>query len=130
MTSRLVVPIGLLAWSGAAELVVLADGQGPVRIALIFGFLFFAPGWVVVRLVDPPLDLVTRIGLAVAVSLAVSMAVATVLLYLRVWYMPMALTIVAAFVVLGVLLDLPGSRSAITSRARQAWTALNGRGRP
>lgn len=129
MTTRLVVPVSLLVLAGAAELVVFADGQGPVRAALIFGFLVFAPGWVVMRLVDPPLDLLVRLGLAVAVSLSLSMAVATVLLYLQAWSMPLALTIIVAFVVIGVLLDLPSSRATLTRQARQAWSSLNSLGR-
>jgi hypothetical protein len=119
----------MLVLAGAAELVVFADGQGPVRVALVFVFLMLAPGWVAVRLIDPPLDLPSRLGLAVALSLALSMAVATVLLYLRFWSMPVALTIVVGLTVIGVLLDLPSSRSALTSLAREARRSLNGLGR-
>lgn len=129
MTNRLVVPIALLVFAGAAELVVFAQGQGVVRVALTYGFLFVAPGWAVVRIVDPPLDLLARSGLAVAVSVAVDMAVATALLYVRLWSAPLALTVVALFVVVAVLLDLPSSRAAILRAARQAWSSLNSLGR-
>ena len=129
MTSRFVAPIALLAAAGATELVVFADGQGFVRVALAFGFLLVAPGWALVRIVNPPLDLAGRMALAVAVSVAVDMAVATALLYLQAWSAELALTVVVVVVVVSVLLDLPQSRIAIESGVRRAWSTLNGLGR-
>jgi uncharacterized membrane protein len=125
MISRLSVPIVLLLATGAADLVVYANGQGPVRIALSIGFLMFVPGWAVMRIADPPLDLLARTGLAVAISVAIDMAVATGLLYLRLWSAGLALTIVSVVVVVSVLLELPSSRAAIQREARRAWSALS-----
>lgn len=129
MTGRLVAPVVLLAMAGATELVVFADGHGPVRIALGLAFLLLAPGWAVLRLVDPPLDNAGRVAIVVAVSVAVDMAVATTLLYLRIWSSELALSVVVLFVVVGVLLDLPSSRAALQRGARQAWSTLNNLGR-
>jgi uncharacterized membrane protein len=130
VTARLAVSVALLALSGAAQLVVFADGQGVVRVGLVFGFLLLAPGWALMRIVDPPLDRGGRAALAVAVSVAVDMAVATALLYLRVWSVELALSAVVVIVAVSVLLDLPSSRAAIQPTVRRAWSALNNLGRP
>lgn len=129
MTSRFAMPILLLALAGATELVVFTNGQGVVRIGLVFGFLLLAPGWALLQIVDPPLDLPGRLALAAAVSVAVDMTVATALLYLRTWSAELGLTAVVVIVVVSVLVDLPQSRSAIERTARQAWSALNNLGR-
>jgi uncharacterized membrane protein len=129
MTGRFTAPIALLALAGATELVVFTDGQGALRVVLAFSFLLLAPGWALVRIVDPPLDLAGRAALAVAVSVAVDMAIATALLYLRAWSAELALTVVVLIVVVSVLLDLPQSRAVIERGVRRAWSALNSLGR-
>jgi len=124
VNGRLAVPAFLLLITGATELLVSSDGQGPVRIATSVGFLLLVPGWAVLRMVDPPVDLVTGAGLAIAISVGLDMAVATTLLYLRIWSVGLALAIISALVVLAILLGLPASRAAIGREARRAWAAL------
>jgi hypothetical protein len=130
MTGRLTVPALLLMAAGATDLVVWSDGQGPMRIGLSIAFLLLVPGWAILRVVDPPLDIVASIGLAVGISVAVDMAVATGLLYARVWSVGLALGVVTVIVVVAVLLDLPAARHAISGEVRRAWSALSNLDQP
>ena len=57
------------------------------------------------------------------------MAVATALLYARLWSAELALTVVVLAVVVVVLLDLPAPRATIDRAARRAWSALSDLGR-
>ena len=129
MTDRAPVSIGLLLLAGATELVVFSDGHGPIRLGLVLAFLFFAPGWALVRLIDLEMSPMSRIGLALGVSIGVDMAAASIILYARVWSAELALTLVVAVVVLAVLLDLPPSRRSIQGAAERVWAALSGLGR-
>lgn len=130
MSGRYSVPAFLLLAAGATDLVVWANGQGPVRIGLSVAFLLLVPGWAILRVVDPPLDIVASLGLAVGISVAVDMAVATGLLYLRLWSVQLALGIVTIIVLAAVLLALPAPRHAIASEARRAWSALSNLDQP
>ena len=79
MSNALRTSIGLLLLSGATELVVFSNGQGPIRIGLTFAFLMVAPGWAILRLVDLDLTPSARVGLAVGISTGVEMAAASAL---------------------------------------------------
>ena len=129
MTERARLSFGLLLLSGATELVVFSDGHGPIRLGLVLAFLFFAPGWALVRLVDLEMSPMSRVGLALGLSIAVDMAAASAVLYARVWSAELALTLVVAVVVLAVLLDLPPSRRSIRAAAERVWAGLSGLGR-
>jgi xanthine/uracil permease len=130
MSGRLTVSIALLVASGATELVVFAGGHGAIRVGLALGFLLLAPGWAILRLIDLDLDGVSFIGLAVALSACVDMAVATALLYARVWSAELALTAIVLGVVVAIILDLPTARTTIDRGVRRAWTGLSNLGRP
>lgn len=127
---RLTVSIALLLASGAAELVVFSGGHGPIRIGLAIAFLMIAPGWATQQLVGLEADLLTRVGLVLALSLGIDMAVATALLYAHLWSAEVGLSIVALVVVVAVILDLPTLRHAISRSARRALDALSELGRP
>lgn len=129
MTDRTRLSIGLLLLAGATELVVFSDGHGPIRLGLVLAFLFLAPGWALVRLIDLEMSPMSRIGLAVGVSIAVDMAAASIILYARIWSAELALTLVVAVVVLAVLLDLPPLRHSIQGAVERVWAALSGLGR-
>jgi hypothetical protein len=130
MSGRLTVSIALLVAAGATELVVFAGGHGAIRVGLALGFLLLAPGWAILRLIDLDLDGVSFIGLAVALSACVDMAVATALLYARVWSAELALTAIVLGVVVAIILDLPTARTTIDRGVRRAWTGLSNLGRP
>jgi uncharacterized membrane protein len=124
MIGRLTVSIGLLFAAGAAQLVVLAGGHGLIRTVLALGFLLLVPGWAILQLIDLDVDLLPRVGIAVAVSASVDMAIATALLYAQLWSAELAITLVVVVVVSTVLLDLPPSRRVIDNGARRIWAAL------
>jgi len=62
VTSGMLGSIALLVLSGATELVVFSQGQGPIRVGLTMVFLLAAPGWAILRLVKLDLSLSARIG--------------------------------------------------------------------
>jgi hypothetical protein len=75
----------------AAQLIVVAvltslalDVQGAPRILLVLTFTTFVPGWAVVRLIRPAVDL-TSVTLAVAASLALCLAGATLMVWSHAW---------------------------------------------
>jgi hypothetical protein len=115
----------LVLLAGATELVVFSDGQGPIRISLVLAFLGIAPGWAILRLVDLEMAPSARIGIAIGVSAGLDMAVASALLYGRLWSADLALTILVGIVIVAVLLGLPSARRTIVTTARQARAALS-----
>jgi hypothetical protein len=129
LTDRTRLSIGLLLLAGATELVVFSDGHGPIRLGLVLAFLFVAPGWALVRLIGLEMSPMSRIGLALGVSIAIDMAAASIILYARIWSAELALTLVVAVVVLAVLLDLPPSRRSIQGAVGRVWAGLSGLGR-
>jgi uncharacterized membrane protein len=124
MSSRLQASAALLLLSGATELVVFADGHGPVRVGLAFAFLMLVPGWALLRVTGLQMTTSARIGMAVGLSICVDMLVATGLLYARVWSAALGLTVIVAVVVASVLMDLPSARMAIRSALRRAFARL------
>jgi uncharacterized membrane protein len=129
MSGRFTTSMLLLAASGATELVVFDSGHSAVRAALALAFLLFVPGWAFLQLLAIDLDHVTRIGLAVGISLGLDMAVVTALIYARLWSVELGLSAVVLGVVAAVLLDLPPARSLIERGVRLAWRAMSEGGR-
>jgi hypothetical protein len=120
--------IALLVLSGATELVVFSQGQGPIRIGLTLVFLLAAPGWAILRLVKLNLSLSARLGMAVGISTGLDMAAASALLYARLWSAQVALTLMVAVVVVAVMADLPAARRWLVATARQMRQSLAGLG--
>jgi hypothetical protein len=123
---RLVAPIILVAAAEATELLVFANGTGPLRVALGLGFALLAPGWAVVRMLRLPIDLVTWIALAVGVSTAIDIAVAFLLFYLDIWSIELAVTVLTGIIVIVVALDLPIVRHWIRRWSIETLEALSG----
>jgi hypothetical protein len=100
----------------AALLLMAALGAGgPARILLALAFVTFVPGWAVfghLRLVEG----LSRIALAVAMSLTLCTALAQCLLWLRRWDPSMLLTVL-------------GAASLAILLAQLAWPWLAPRGR-
>lgn len=130
MSNGLRTSIGLLLLSGATELVVFSDGQGPIRIGLTLVFLLLAPGWAVLRAIHLDLTPSTRVGMAVAISTGIEMAAASALLYARLWSAELALTLTVAVVVIAVFADLPSVRRSLLVLARRTRDSLGDLGRP
>jgi len=121
---RLLAPAGLLVLTGLAQMAVLVGIHGPARVAAVFAFLLLAPGWPMVSIADPPLGLLARLGLAIALSISLDMLAATGLLYLRLWSAELAVVVMAFVVVVGVIIDLPPTRTVLLRRASSVWSAL------
>jgi hypothetical protein len=128
VTSGMLGSIALLVLSGATELVVFSQGQGPIRVGLTMVFLLAAPGWAILRLVKLDLSLSARIGMAVGISTGLDMAAASALLYARLWSAQVALTLMVGVVVVAVMADLPAARRWLVSTARQMRQSLAGLG--
>ncbi len=125
MSKGLSVSVALMLLAGATELVVFSGGQGPIRIGLVLAFLGIAPGWAILRLIDLEMTPSARVAVAVGVSAALDMAVASALLYGRLWSADLALTILVGVVVVAVLVGLPSARHQIITTARRAREALS-----
>lgn len=120
----LIAPIIILALTMAAEIVVLAGGEGAVRMLLVGGFLAFAPGAAALRPLRLPLQALARAGLAVTLSLAVTGLVAGGLLYAGAWSEELGVTILAMLVVILVLVDLPAVRSGVATAVRRLGSEM------
>ncbi|MCV0403327.1 MAG: hypothetical protein K5924_06410 [Chloroflexi bacterium] len=114
----LIAPIVILALTMAAEIVVLASGDGVVRMVLVGGFLAFAPGAAALRPLQLPLQSLAWAGFAVTLSLAITGIVAGSLLYLGAWSGELGVTILALIVVVLTLVDLPTVRSGARALVR------------
>jgi uncharacterized membrane protein len=117
---RLLEPIAMLAIAEATELIVFANGQGPIRVLFGLTFTLLVPGWAVLRLIRLETDLLTWLGLAVAVSCAVDISVSLTLLYLDAWSIQLAVTLLVVIVIVLIALDLP----FIHDRIRRATTTM------
>lgn len=118
----------MLAIAEATELIVFANGQGPIRVLFGLTFALLVPGWAVLRLIRLKTDLLTWIGLAVAVSCAVGIIVSLTLLYLDAWSIQFAVTLLVLIVIVLIALDLPLIHDRIRGVARTTVVRLN-RGR-
>ncbi|HEX7172792.1 MAG TPA: hypothetical protein VF365_09325 [Candidatus Limnocylindria bacterium] len=125
---RLVEPIAMLAIAEATELIVFANGQGPIRVLFGLAFTLLVPGWAVLRLIRLETDLLTWLGLAVAVSCAVDIGVSLTLLYLEAWSIQLAVTLLVVIVMVLIALDLPFIHDRIRMAAATTVIRLN-RGR-
>jgi hypothetical protein len=100
-------------------LVVLTGILPPVRLVLVFAFLFLGPGLAFARLL-PGEDIVTRITLSIALSLAIDAVVAMILLYAGAWSYQTALLIIVGITLLGSTLQLrPGRENNMAREKRE-----------
>lgn len=79
-----VVDVGAAVVTAGLLLVVGLGLTGPVRVLLALSFVTFVPGWAIldwIRLAEG----ISRVALAVALSLAICSAAALMLLWLRRW---------------------------------------------
>ncbi|HEU0113475.1 MAG TPA: hypothetical protein VFQ80_02300, partial [Thermomicrobiales bacterium] len=77
-------PLAIVGSAAATAAVTLAPPGNPLRLAVVFWFLFICPGMAVVRLLGLR-DHVTELTLALALSLALDAIVAGAMLYLGMW---------------------------------------------
>lgn len=125
---RLLEPIAMLAIAEATELIVFANGQGPIRLLFGLTFALLVPGWAVLRLIRLQTDVLTWLCLAVAVSCAVDISVSLTLLYLDAWSIQLAVTLLVVIVIVLIALDLPLIHDRIRRAAATTVIRLN-RGR-
>lgn len=85
--------------------VVTADWDSPLRVALTIGYLLFVPGLALTEVLEID-DPVLRLALATGASLALEALVAVVLLYAGVFSAEAACAIVVGFTCLALLLAL------------------------
>lgn len=102
----------------ASEVVILTMDPGPLRAAAAMWLILVAPGWAVLRLIDLPIGLLAGLATAVGISVSISILLALALLYVRLWSVELAVTVLLAMVVTLVLADLP-----VAGRAVQRWRA-------
>lgn len=89
----------------ATLVVVTADWQSPIRVALTIGYLLFVPGLALAEVLEID-DPVLRLALASGASLALEALVAVVLLYAGLFSPEAACAIVVGFTCLALLLAL------------------------
>lgn len=109
-------PLMLLELAVAAEIIVFTSGAGPLRVVLGLGFILFAPGWAVLRLLDMPIGVLVAAATAVGISVSIDILLALALFYARWWSVELAMTILLVMVVVVVLADLPIVRRAVRLR--------------
>jgi len=97
----------LIGLALASEVAVFALDGGPIRAALALSFILVVPGWAIVRLIDLPMDSLSRVATSIGISLSLAILIALALFYARIWSVELANTILVALVVLVVLADLP-----------------------
>lgn len=124
---RLIEPIIMLAIAEATELFVFTGGGGPVRVLFGLTFSLLIPGWAVLRLVRLELEPLTWLAFALAISTAIDIAVALPLLYLGIWSIQLAVTLLVGIVVVLVAIDLPVIRARLRAAAAGTLVALNRR---
>lgn len=97
--------LGIAIAAIATLVVVTADWDSPIRVALTFGFLLFGPGLALAELLEID-DPVQRLALATAASLAIETLVAVALLYSGLFRPDAAVAIVASLTCIALLVAM------------------------
>ena len=98
-------PLVVLAWTAVTGAMVFGGLQGVPRILFAIVFVAVVPGLVAVRLMGFG-DLLTRVLIAVPLSLSIAALVGGVLVYAGVPSWNLALTLLISLTVAGVIVDL------------------------
>ncbi|MEM3486615.1 MAG: hypothetical protein QXI12_13465 [Candidatus Methanomethyliaceae archaeon] len=77
-------PVILEGSAVAAGLVVLSEGPSLVRVAVVCWFLLICPGMAFVRLLGIE-ERLTELTLAIAVSMAIELLIAQIMVFFRIW---------------------------------------------
>ena len=126
MTGRSVaVTVALAAITMATLLLVVSDGTGVLRVGLGLGVALLVPGWAALRLLRLDIDVISSIGLAVALSTTIDIAIVLPMFYLRVWSIELAVTMLTFVILALVALGIPFVRRGIYRQARGAISALD-----
>jgi uncharacterized membrane protein len=100
--------IVIIIWSLAAASMVFTDLVSPFRALVVFSFLLFCPGLSLIsllRLADARRDLLTELTLAIAISLALDMLVALLMLYTGQWSPRLGLALLIFACAIGLALQ-------------------------
>lgn len=103
--SVLLWPVVITASAAMAVATALLDTGPPVQPLLVIWFLLVCPGMAFVRLLRLP-GLVLQWILAIVVSIALGVVVSQAFLYLHYWSPVAGLVTLAAFSLVGVILQL------------------------
>ena len=117
---EVMVTIVLVATTLATLLLVVADGAGALSVGLGLGVALFVPGWAVLRLLRLEADGLTRVGLAVAISTAIDIAIVLPMFYLGIWSIELAITVLTLLILGLVAIDIPFIRRGLSELARGA----------
>ena len=98
-------PLVVLAWTAVTAAMVFGDLQGVPRIFFAIVFVAVVPGLVAVRLMGFG-DLMTRVLIAVPLSLSIAALVGGILVYAGGPSWDLALTLLISLTVAGVIVDL------------------------
>ncbi|HEX5038609.1 MAG TPA: hypothetical protein VFW95_00560 [Candidatus Limnocylindria bacterium] len=119
------VTVTLVAVTMATLLLVVSDGTGVLRVGLGLGVALLVPGLAALRLLRLATDLISTIGLAVALSTTIDIAIVLPMFYLRVWSIELAVTMLTFVILALVALGIPFVRQGIGRHARGAIGALS-----
>ena len=98
-------PILITASAIGTGLSVVGNLELPLRFTLVLWFLLVCPGMAFVKLMCLQ-DFIKEIALAMALSLGLDFALATLMLYTRLWYPEFGLIILIGLCLIGVILQI------------------------
>jgi uncharacterized membrane protein len=107
MTTRRAWPLALLASCGAVAITTSGIGPSAIQALVALWFLVVCPGAALVRLL-PPRNAFTGLVLAVATSVALEAALATLLLEAKAWSPNAVLALLVAVTAAASVVDLVG----------------------
>lgn len=113
-------PVIIIASAIGAERALSSGSGAPVQPLLVSWFLLICPGMAFVRLLRIEGG-ATEVLLAIALSIAIDMIVAEILLYAEVWSAAWALSLLIGISLAGVALQM------ITAPVHEAGTAEHGK---